>query len=74
MSQNGLTLFKNFAADTVRCLKRVGPFWYVMHYRVNRAVRKQHAALKSLRRKIFLEFFACSKNYLLFKEVLDGLF
>ena len=35
MSQNGLTHFKNLAANTARLLKCVWSFWYIMHYRYN---------------------------------------
>ena len=35
MSQNGQTHFKNLAADAARFLKRVWPFWDIMHQRVN---------------------------------------
>ena len=36
MSQNGHTHFKNLAANAVRFLKYVWPFWKIMHERVKK--------------------------------------
>ena len=35
MSQNGLTHFKNLAANAARFLKNIRPFWDIMQERVN---------------------------------------